>query len=121
MKIITMYHNPRCSKSREALALAEQYAASNAARLDVVDYQKTPLTFDQLKQLQGLLGVPAAEMVRTADEAYAALGLTAPDDDALLQAVAAHPALLQRPIVVLGERAAIGRPPERIAALLQGA
>lgn len=118
MKTVTFYHNPRCSKSREALALTEAFSAAHDIQVDVIDYQKTPLNLAQLKQLQRQLGLPATEMARTGDDAFVALKLDTTDDEALLQAVAAHPALLQRPIAVYDGRAAIGRPPERVAALL---
>jgi arsenate reductase len=118
MKTLTLYHNPRCSKSREALAMVEEFSAAHGVQATIVDYQKTPLSLDQLKDLRRQLGVPAADMMRTGDEAFAALGLDGADEDALLQAIAAQPALLQRPIAVYEGRAVVGRPPERIAALL---
>lgn len=119
--MITLYHNPRCSKSREALALVEHFSTAQGVTLDVVDYQKTPLTLAQLTALHRQLGGAVREMVRDNEEEYAALNLRQADDVMLLQALAAHPKLLQRPIVVHGERAVIGRPPERINALLQAA
>lgn len=119
--MITIYHNPRCSKSREALALVQQFAAERKMTLQVVDYQKTPLTLDQLITLRQQLGGSAADMVRTNEEEYAGLNLSATDEAALLRAIAAHPKLLQRPIVSHLGRAAIGRPLEHIENLLQAA
>lgn len=110
--MITIYHNPRCSKSREALALAERFAAQNELPLAVVEYLKTPLTLAQLAALHRQLGCGVRDMVRSNEEEYAALDLAQGDDAALLRALAAHPKLLQRPIVVYRGRAAIGRPPE---------
>lgn len=118
MTAITIYHNPHCSKSRETLGLVEAYAARHGVAVDVVDYRKTPLTHAQLTQLQAQLALPVRDMMRTNEEAYATLGLEAANDAALLQALAAHPELLQRPIVVRDGRAVIGRPPERVAAML---
>jgi arsenate reductase (glutaredoxin) len=117
--MITIYHNPRCSKSREALALVERFSTAKGLTLHVIDYQKTPLTLAQLTSLQQQLGVTVREMVRDNEEEYAALNLAQADDATLLQAVEAHPKLLQRPIVVRNARAVIGRPPERINVLLQ--
>lgn len=119
--MITFYHNPRCSKSREALALVEQFAAHRQLALDVVEYLKNPPTAAQLATLQHQLGCDLSEMVRSNEEAYTALGLAQADDATLLQAVANHPHLLQRPIAVYQGRAAIGRPPEHILALLNEA
>ncbi|SDY95110.1 arsenate reductase [Collimonas sp. OK242] len=109
--MITIYHNPRCSKSREALALAEQYSSAQQIKLEVIDYQKTPLTLAQLKTLHGQLGGPVSAMVRDNEAEYAELNLAQADDAALLQALAAHPKLLQRPVVTYRERAVIARPP----------
>jgi arsenate reductase (glutaredoxin) len=118
-KMITIYHNPRCSKSREALALVEGFTAAHGLTLSVVDYQKTPLTVTQLCALRDQLGTSVREMVRDNEAEYAALNLAAADDTALLAAIADHPKLLQRPIVAFQGKAMVGRPPERLAALLQ--
>lgn len=115
--MITIYHNPRCSKSREALAIAEQFADERKLQLDVVDYQKTPLTLAQLQDLHRQWGGPVSALVRDNEADYAALGLAEADDAALLEALAAHPKLLQRPVVVYRGRAVIGRPPQLIQAL----
>lgn len=116
--MITIYHNPRCSKSREALALVEQFSAEKNLPLTIVDYQKTPLTLPQLSALRAQLEGATREMVRDNEEEYASLNLQRADDAALLQAVASHPKLLQRPIVVYRDRAVIGRPLECVTALL---
>lgn len=119
--MITIYHNPRCSKSREALALAQQFAGDHQQELKVVDYQKTPLTPAQLATLHEQLGGRLRDMVRDNEEEYAALNLAQADDATLLQALSAHPKLLQRPIVSYRGRAVIGRPPEHLHTLLQQA
>jgi arsenate reductase len=116
--MITMYHNPRCSKSREALAIAEQFSSLHKFKPEVVDYQKTPLTLAQLQTLHRQLGGPLSAMVRDNEPEYAALNLAQADDAALLEALAAHPKLLQRPVVVYRERAVIARPPQLLNALL---
>jgi len=117
--MITIYHNPRCSKSRETLTLVQQFADAHQLKLDVVDYQKTPLTLEQLSALKESLGCSVREMVRNNEEEYAALELKKADDAALLQALAGHPKLLQRPIVAWKDHAVIGRPPERVLGLLE--
>ena len=110
--MITIYHNPRCSKSREALAMAEQFGNENKLALEIVDYQKTPLTLAQLQDLHRTLGGPVSTMVRDNEPEYAELDLAQADDAALLAALASHPKLLQRPIVVYRKRAVIARPPQ---------
>jgi arsenate reductase len=120
MTDITIYHNPRCSKSRETLALVEQFANEHRLTVTVVDYLKTPPTLAQLKEIQRQLGQPARDMVRDNEDEFAALGLREADDAALLDAVARCPRLLQRPVVVYRGKAAIGRPPEKVKALLEG-
>ncbi len=117
--MITIFHNPRCSKSREALALVEDFAARRHESIEVVEYLKTPLTEQQLAALLEQLGCGARDMVRSNEDEYDALGLAQADDAVLLKAVAAQPKLLQRPIVVYEGRAVIGRPPERINDLLK--
>lgn len=118
--MITIYHNPRCSKSREALALVEAFAARKKLPVEVVEYLKTPPDVVQLETLQALLGCKAIDMLRSNEEEFAALGLAGADDATLLRAVAEHPKLLQRPVVVFCERAAICRPPELVTGLLDG-
>ena len=108
--MIRLLHNPHCSKSREALALLNQHAA----HLDVVDYLKTPLSLAELQTLRTLLDVPARALLRSGEAIYQTLGLADEQlgEDALLGAIAEHPILLQRPIVLNGVRAVIARPPE---------
>lgn len=117
--MITIYHNPRCSKSREALAVVEQFAAEHALTVEVMDYLKTPPSVEQLSSLHQMLGGDVRDMVRSNEDEYTALGLGEADDAALFSAVAAHPKLLQRPIVVFKGRAMVGRPPERLDELLK--
>jgi arsenate reductase len=114
--MIRIYHNPRCSKSRAALALLEQHGKP----FEVVRYLDNPLDGEQIRALLELLKIDARSLLRTGEDAYKALHLDAPGlgDDALVEAMVAHPALIQRPIVTVGRRAVIGRPPEAVLALL---
>jgi arsenate reductase len=120
--MITIYHNPRCSKSRGALERAQQFAAQHAIELEIVDYQKTPPTLAQLQALHKILQsespVSVRDIVRDGEEAYALLHLDQADDDALFAAIAAHPVLLQRPIVSFKGRGIIARPPELVDRIL---
>lgn len=117
--MITIYHNPRCSKSRAARELiADTYNSANEAT-EIVEYLKHPLTVDQLKQLTAQLGCAVREMIRDTEAEYKELQLSDATltDTQLYEALAKHPILLQRPIVVRNGRAVIGRPPEKVAAL----
>lgn len=115
--LITIYHNPRCSKSRETLALAQEIARRDNLALNIVEYLKTPPTLPELTALHAQLGTGVREMLRDNEEEYASLNLASADDAALLAAISSHPKLLQRPIVSYRGRAAIGRPPERVLPL----
>lgn len=119
--MITIYHNPRCSKSREALTMVEQFASAHGLPVAVVDYLRTPLSAAQLSTLRAQLGADAGSMARDSEPEYAQLDLATASETALLDAIAGNPRLLQRPIVVYRGRAMIGRPPERLAQLLQPA
>ena len=117
--MITIYHNARCSKSRAACELiANTYNSANEPT-EIVDYLKQPPTVAQLKQLNAQLGCTVREMIRDTEAEYKNLQLADPalSDAQLYEALAAHPILLQRPIVVRNGRAVIGRPPENVGAL----
>ena len=111
---LIIYHNPRCSKSRETLALAEAIAAAQQRPLQIIEYLKQPLNAAQLRQLWQQTGATLAEFVRTGEEEFNAAGLDLSEPDAVFAAMASAPKLMQRPIVVAGERAVICRPPENI-------
>ncbi|MDP2226385.1 MAG: arsenate reductase (glutaredoxin) [Moraxellaceae bacterium] len=115
--MITIYHNPRCSKSREALALIE----ANGHAPVIIDYLKAPPDAATLKKLLTALGLEARALLRSKEAEYAELGLDDShlDEAALIAAMVAHPRLIERPIVVSGRRAVIGRPPERVLELLK--
>ncbi|HEX8254433.1 MAG TPA: arsenate reductase (glutaredoxin) [Thermoanaerobaculia bacterium] len=108
-------HNPRCSKSRAALELVRE----SGVELPVRDYLAAPLSIEELRRIVQLLGVRPIEIVRRNEPQYASLGLsdTTPDAD-VLRAMAEHPILIERPIVVRGDRAVVGRPPETVQELL---
>ncbi|MNR82192.1 Arsenate reductase [compost metagenome] len=121
--MLTIYHNPRCSKSREALTLTEAFAAQQGLELTVVDYQKTPLSLAQLKELHQLLqaqgAVSVRAMLRDNEEEFSSLQLSDADDARLLEALASHPKLLQRPVVRFNQAAVIARPPELVHSILK--
>ncbi len=110
-----LYHNPRCSKSRAALALLEERGVKH----QILDYLETPPDRADLEALQKRLGRPASEWVRKGEAAYEEAGLSAGSSDAeILDAMTSHPILIERPILSVGERAVVGRPPERVLELL---
>ena len=110
-----LLHNPRCSKSRAARALLEERGVDFEERR----YLEDPLSRSELEDLAQRLGRPPAEWSRSGEAAWSEAGLPAdPDADALLAALAAHPVLLERPILIVGARAVVGRPPDRVLALL---
>jgi arsenate reductase len=115
METVTMYHNPRCGKSRAALTLLQE----RNVPLHIVEYLKKPLTRKELGTLRRKLGLPANEWVRRNEPEFGEAGLRAnsPEDE-LLGAMAEHPILMERPIAVCGDRAVVGRPPERVLELL---
>jgi arsenate reductase len=110
------FHNPRCSKSRGALDLLRE----RGIEPELVAYLDAPPSPADLRELLRKLGLPARALLRTGEPEYRDLGL---DDDSLpesrlLEAMATHPKLIERPIFVVGDRAVIGRPPERVLELL---
>lgn len=113
---ITLYHNPRCSKSRASLALLREHDVEP----EIVEYLKTPPDEAALKQLLKKLKMNAGEVIRKNESIYKELGLDRDSvtQDELIAAIASHPILLQRPIAVTGDRAALGRPPEKVLDLI---
>ena len=112
----TLYRNTRCSKSRGALELLQ----SRGIEPEVVYYLETPPSPAQLRELLRMLGLPARELLRKGEDEYRTLGLDDPSlaEEALIEAMARHPKLIERPVFVHGGRAVIGRPPERVLELL---
>ncbi|MDR6378486.1 arsenate reductase (glutaredoxin) [Paraburkholderia caledonica] len=117
--MITIYHNPRCSKSRATCDLITSRYNDGKEIVEVIEYLDHPLTVAQLQQLNMQLDCPVRAMIRDTESEYESLGLSEPtlSDAQLYEALAAHPILLQRPIVVRNGRAVIGRPPENVASL----
>lgn len=111
MSEFRIYHNPRCSKSRSACALL----AERGVDAEVVEYLKTPPTKEELRALLAKLGMKAEDLVRRGEEVFKRdyAGRTL-DEEGWIEAMIAHPVLIERPIVVRGERAVVGRPPERV-------
>ena len=114
---VTIYHNPRCSKSRETLALLEE----RGLKVQVIEYLKQPPDRATIAALLRKLGLTAGQLIRRKEAEFASLGLDRPGvtEDQLLQAMATHPKLIERPIVVAGRKARIGRPPEAVLEILQ--
>jgi len=112
---VTIYHNPRCSKSRQTLALLTDKGIDP----EIVEYLKTPPGEKQIADLVAMLGIEPRALMRTKEAAYKELGLAQVDDPkALIKAMAENPILIERPIVVSGGKAALGRPPEQVLEIL---
>lgn len=111
--MLTIYHNPRCSKSRQTLQLIEE----NNQDVTVVEYLKTPLNEDQIKKLLALLNVSPIEMMRTKEAEFKEQNLKGASNEVLIAAMVNTPKLIERPIVTNGKVAVIGRPPENVLTL----
>lgn len=111
-----IYHNPRCSKSRETLKLLQD----KGIEPEIILYLETPPDAKTLKDLLKKLGLKPRELMRTKEAEYKEQGLNDPElsDDALIEAMIATPKLIERPIVVNGKKAALGRPPEQVLDVL---
>ncbi len=112
---VVIYHNPRCSKSRTALELLRKRGIEPR----VIEYLKTPPTRDELDALVRKLGIPAEQLVRKGEDVFKTqfAGKTMTPSQ-WIDALAANPILIERPVVVRGARALVGRPPERVLELL---
>lgn len=113
---VVIYHNPRCSKSRSTLELLK----SRGLEPHVIEYLKTPPSAEELEAILGQLGLEPRQLMRKGESAYKENGLDDPslDRSALIAAMAAHPVLIERPIVLANGKAAIGRPPENVLTIL---
>ena len=112
-----IYHNPRCSKSRATLELLH----TRGIEPEIIEYLKTPPATETLEELLGKLGLEARDIVRTGEAEFkeADIDLSAADDDTILELIAEHPKVLQRPIVETEQAARIGRPPEQVLELFE--
>jgi arsenate reductase (glutaredoxin) len=111
---VTIYHNPRCNTSRRTLALLRE----KGVEPQIVEYLKTPYTAAQLKQLLAQLKLPAARLLRRKEAADAGIDPSKMSEEQLLAAMAKNPIVVERPIVVSGGKAALGRPPEAVLKVL---
>jgi arsenate reductase len=115
-QMVVIYHNPRCAKSRQTLELLE----ARGIKPKIVDYLKELPSTAELKSILKKLGMTPRDLLRQGEARYAELGLKGHDlsDDALIELMLANPILIERPIVVNGNKAAIGRPPEKVLEIL---
>ena len=113
---VTIYHNPRCSKSRATLALLEE----KGVQPDIIEYLQTPPSADELGRILDALGMEPRDLMRKKEEPYAALNLAEENlsRDALIAAMIENPILIERPVVVKDGKYAIGRPPENVLEIL---
>ncbi len=111
----TIWHNPRCSKSREALALLQETPGID---VEIVEYLKTPPSRAELAAAYARGGILPRDAYRKGEDEAKALTLASADDDAILDAMAAHPILIERPLVITEKGVRIGRPPEAIREIL---
>ena len=113
---VTIYHNPRCSKSRQTLELLRRQGLEPK----IIEYLKYPPDREEFNGILSLLGLPPRELMRKKEDAYKANGLDAPDktDEDLVAAMIEQPVLMERPIVLANGKAAIGRPPENVLEIL---
>jgi arsenate reductase len=113
---VTIYHNPRCGTSRTTLALIREAGIEPV----VIDYLKTPPGREKLVALTAATGQPVRAIVRRKEALYTELALEDASDDALIDAMVAHPVLMNRPLVVVGDVVKLCRPPETVLAMLGG-
>ncbi len=113
---VRIYHNPRCSKSRQTLQLLEEHSITP----EVVEYLKTPPDVEELAKLLDMLGLEPRELMRRKEKEYKESGADSPDltRDELIALMVRHPKLIERPIVVKDGKAALGRPPESVLDIL---
>lgn len=113
---LVIYHNPRCSKSRQTLQLIEEQGQTP----EIVEYLKNPPSIDELKTVIAKLGVSARDIIRNKEAEYKEAGLDNSDlsEDDIIGKMVEFPKVIERPIVVNGEKAAVGRPPENVLAIL---
>ena len=113
MADVTIYHNPKCSKSRQALALMQE----KGVEPEIVEYLQTPPSAAELKEILGMLGLGPRDILRAKEAKEEGIDADL-DGDQLIAAIVAHPRALERPIVVTDSRAAVGRPPENVLEII---
>ena len=113
---VTIYHNPRCSKSRQTLEILRDRNVD----IKIIEYLNSPPTSHELQEMLQLLGMSPRELMRKNEEPYRSNNLNAPDitNDELIEFITKYPILIERPIVLANERAIIGRPPERVLEII---
>ena len=113
---VKIYHNPRCSKSRQTMAILEE----EGIEPEVIEYLKTPPSEDEIREIITMLGIRPRDLMRRKEKIYKELELgdDSLPDDALIMAMASHPQLIERPIVIKDGKAAIGRPPKKVLDIL---
>jgi len=113
---ITIYHNPRCSKSRKTLALLKEHGIQPT----IIEYLNSPPSVSELKKILALLNFSARDLLRTKETEYQALNLSNSEltESEIITAMHNHPKLIERPIVVKNQKAVIGRPPENVLELI---
>ena len=117
MKVITIYHNPRCSKSRQTLQLLRD----SGVEPKIIEYLKTPLQKSDLKNIADMLGLRPKEFIRKNENDFKenSLGDVVDDDEKIIEAMVSYPKIIERPIVTVGKLAVIGRPPENVLGVLK--
>ena len=108
-----IYHNPNCTKSRATLKLLEE----RGVKIEIVEYLNSSLEITEIENLIKLLNLPLSKIVRTNEAVFLEQGLDLDDKEMIIKSICKNPILLERPIVVSGNRAVIGRPPENVLAL----
>src|SRR5271169_6027667 len=111
---VTIFHNPRCNTSRKTLALLREKGIDP----EIIEYLKTPPSASELKKILGQLKMPAAKLVRKKEAAAAGIDPKELSEDALVAAMVKNPIIIERPIVISGAKAAVGRPPEAVLSVL---
>lgn len=116
---LTIYHNPNCSKSRESLQILKQTGIAP----EIIEYLERPPSRNEIVKIIKMLGVAPSDLLRTTEAAYkdAGYNIATMNDDEVIDAICKHPVLLQRPIVVYGNQAVIGRPPAKVLDIIPSA
>lgn len=111
---VIIIHNPRCSKSRQTMELLH----GNGVDPEIIEYLNGELSEALLRKAIKALGKKPKELLRTKEDEFKALNLNVDDDEAVIEAIVSHPKILERPIVIKGDKAAVGRPPENVLDIL---